>query len=75
MKAEPILCKETPSRRRTSLVIMHAEIFRAKRAATWSLRIRSHHTGRSQIIDLRTPIQAAAVEFARLKIRDLTRIP
>jgi len=66
------LLPKTRNRRKTRRVILHAELVRKPRAAAWRLAIQ-HSGKRTQIFDIYTASEGAAMDFALLKIRELTR--
>ena len=68
--AEPILCKETPSKRRGSQVL-RVTIFRRKGSRYWQARV--WIKGKLSRITTRTQNRAAAEEFAVLAWRHFSR--
>lgn len=65
------LLPKTVNRRKTCVVMMHAEIFRERGAGEWKLRIRCGGL-KSRIYETHTSILGAAKLFATCAIRDLS---
>ena len=66
------LLPKTRQRRKTRIVVLHAELFREPRAPFWKLSVRIGGK-RSQIFDTPWSSEAAAREYAALTLRQLLR--
>jgi len=68
------LLPKTPNRRKSRIVVLHAELSRPRGAANWQIELR-HSGRRTATVDTNTSSQATAEELVRLMIREITRQP